>query len=180
MIAVAESVLEALHPDAPLYAVLDCARDRGMRNWLRSTRAPAWCLYAGEVPEVLLDAAPHLLRMGRGHAYVDSYFRKGWGSAWGVLLACDGSAKALRRHLRTFLRVRTEDGRFMAFRWYDPRVLRDYLPTCTPAELAAVFGPVSAFACEGEAPGTFHVFRFQAGALDARLLAVPPPARKSA
>ncbi len=169
----AEFVLGALPANEPLYAVLDGARDRAIRGWLVSTRAPSWCLYAGALTEPLLDAAPHLLRLGRGHPYVDVLFERGFGNAWGVLLACSGPARALRRHLRTFLRVRTEDGRYMAFRWYDPRVLRLYLPTCTPGELASVFGPISAFACEGEEPGTVHLFRRSGGALEQRLLTLP-------
>ena len=173
MTPAAEFVLEALHSNGPLYAVLDGARDRSIRHWIISTRAPSWCLYAGTLEEPLLGAAPHLLRLGRGHAYVDGLFEKGFGNAWGVFLAYSGPAKTLRRHLRTFLRVRTEDGRYLAFRWYDPRVLRLYLPTCTPGELATVFGPISAFACEGDEPGTVHVFRRQEGLLEQRLLTIP-------
>jgi len=33
----------------------------------------------------------------------------------------------------------------MIFRWYDPRVLRVYLPTCTASELRTVFGPVERY-----------------------------------
>ena len=39
------------------------------------------------------------------------------------------------------------------FRWYDPRVLRVYLPTCTVGELREVFGPARAFLVEDVDPG---------------------------
>jgi len=52
-------------------------------------------------------------------------------------------------HLRRFLTVRTEKGKKLLFRFYDPRVLRLYLPTCTSTELNTFFGPVERFVCEG-------------------------------
>jgi hypothetical protein len=60
----------------------------------------------------------------------------------------------LRHHLRKFLRVQDEDGRRLFFRYYDPRVLRAYLPSCTSEELDTVFGPIGAYlaeAADGEA-----------------------------
>jgi hypothetical protein len=46
----------------------------------------------------------------------------------------------------------------MLFRYYDPRVLRVVLPALKPADAADFFGPVTAFATEGEQPGQPHVF----------------------
>ena len=54
------------------------------------------------------------------------------------------------RHFRQFLRVRDEAGREFFFRFYDPRVLRVYLPTCNSEELRTFFGPVELFSMEGE------------------------------
>ena len=36
------------------------------------------------------------------------------------------------------------------FRYYDPRVLRIYLPACNKEELATIFGPVRRYVLEGE------------------------------
>ena len=33
----------------------------------------------------------------------------------------------------------------MLFRFYDPRVLRDFLPQCSPEEVTNFFGPVTQF-----------------------------------
>jgi hypothetical protein len=35
-------------------------------------------------------------------------------------------------------------------RFYDPRVLRLHIPTCTPEESTDLFGPISRFVMEGE------------------------------
>jgi len=53
----------------------------------------------------------------------------------------------------------------LIFRYYDPRVLRAYLPTCSPAELNTFFGPVTAFITEGENPGEILEFRNERGTL---------------
>lgn len=37
------------------------------------------------------------------------------------------------------------------FRYYDPRVLRVYLPACNESELQTVFGPVEGYYVEGKA-----------------------------
>ena len=137
------------------------------------TRAPAWCLYRGALAPVLELAAPHLLRIGRGHAYTEQLFQMGWRSAWGFLFASAADPKVLRRHLRRFLRVRTEAGRILAFRYYDPRVLRVYLPTCTPEEVRALFGPIDAIVVEARAPGAFHLFRAGPEGLQQSLVPCP-------
>jgi hypothetical protein len=156
--AASSAVLSQLDLRQPLYAVLDGARDPRVRRWVFDTRAPAWCLYRGAIPPALEDAAPWLLRLVPGHPYVDDFFGRLWGQSWGILLTSAAPSRELRRHLRRFLRVRTEEGRILAFRYYDPRVLRVYLPTCTPSESASFFGPITSLVAEAE-DASVHVFR---------------------
>ena len=159
MSTVSSQVLDALHPSEPIYAVLDGARDRRMKAWIDSTRAPAWCLLRGELHPELAQNAPYLMRLGRGHAFTEQFFGMGFGNAWGILFASSASSSELRRHLRRFLRARTEAGKILAFRYYDPRVLRLYLPTCTPEEIKIFFGPITAMAAEAKEKDRLHVFR---------------------
>jgi len=49
--------------------------------------------------------------------------------------------------------VKDERGNRLVFRYYDPRVLRVYLPTCSPSELRTVFGPIECFWAEGPKSG---------------------------
>ena len=44
------------------------------------------------------------------------------------------------------------------FRYYDPRVLRVYLPTCNARELQTVFGPVLRYLVEDEKPTGLWTF----------------------
>jgi hypothetical protein len=168
---VSAEILGALPQGEPIYAVLDGARDRHIRGFALDSHAPCWCLYRGELPAALENAAPWLLRLTPGSAYTDELFARGWNESWGILLASRAPSRDLRRHLRRFLLARTEAGRKLLFRYYDPRVLRIYLPTCTPDELATFFGPISAMAAVGQKRGVFHVFRRGETGLDHRQLA---------
>ena len=46
--------------------------------------------------------------------------------------------------------VYDDKGKPLYFRYYDPRVLRVYLPTCNASELETVLGPVSHFILEDD------------------------------
>lgn len=61
--------------------------------------------------------------------------------------------------MRQFLFVKDEDGKELYFRFYDPRILRLYLPTCTKTETAAFFGPVLRFLIESEDARSLLVFQ---------------------
>jgi hypothetical protein len=57
----------------------------------------------------------------------------------------------VRRHFRKLLYVKEEDTRKeMFFRFYDPRVLRAFLPSCTARQLDEIFGEIDVFVAEGE------------------------------
>jgi len=60
--------------------------------------------------------------------------------------------RALRDHFREFHTVELPDQRTVLFRYYDPRVLRSFLPACNAAELAVFFGPIQSFIVEGDTP----------------------------
>jgi hypothetical protein len=85
----------------------------------------------------------------------------GWGKSWASFIRTQTGFKQLRRHLRQFLRVRSEDGRKLIFRYYDPRILRVYLPTCRANELEMFFGPVDSFVTESEEPEQMLEFRLE-------------------
>jgi hypothetical protein len=42
------------------------------------------------------------------------------------------------------------DNKLIYFRYYDPRVLRVYLPTCNAEEIKIVFGPIGSYITEDE------------------------------
>ena len=123
-----------------IYAVLDCARHPAIHDLIARSYREKSCLFAGDLHPELERAAPFLLELQPGDSLTDEILRRGWQDAWGILVRTESTFRSLRRHLRSLLRVSTEDGRFHLFRFYDPRVLLIYLPTCTGAELELIFG----------------------------------------
>lgn len=134
------------------FAVLDAARSPRVLASVVSSGARHQSLYEGWKAQELAEVAPYLVALSSTSPLWDVLLGEARGDAWGVFARSAVSFEDLRRHLRRFLRVRAEDGRKMLFRWYDPRVLRAYLPTCTDEERATFLGPIAAFVVEGEAP----------------------------
>jgi hypothetical protein len=95
-------------------------------------------------PEVEV-AAPHVVQLDYNDKLTKELLNEGWGNSWGIYLRADSTLDRIRRHLRTFLTVQDHSGKRLLFRYYDPRVLRVYLPTCVAEELRTVFGPIECF-----------------------------------
>jgi len=142
-----------------LWAIFDGARDPCVFYSLRDSGYDSLCLYSGRLPRELQLAAPYLVELPRLGSGTRHLLDLAWGHSWGIFLSIEDSSN-LRHHLRKFLRVRTEAGRNLLFRYYDPRVLRAYLPTCEPGELKAIFGPIARFMVEDKNPGTAIEFVF--------------------
>lgn len=151
--AIIQGLWEPLIPEAQaqMYAVLDTARDPRVYQGLRHYSLDEYCsLYRGEQAEELQDVAPYLVRLDPQTPLTQWLIDLGWGESWGIFLESAASMRELRRHFRRFLMVYDEHGKPLYFRYYDPRVLRVYLPTCNGAELQMLFGPVSRYCVEGE------------------------------
>ncbi|MBZ4417710.1 DUF4123 domain-containing protein [Myxococcus sp. RHSTA-1-4] len=139
---------EPLEPPFEVYAVLDGARSPAVTRTLMSWTRGCVCLYEGAVPRELLAVAPYLVQLSRDADNTRELLERAWGQSWGIFAAASASLGELRRHFRKFLQVEDESGRRLYFRYYDPRVLRVYLPTCNLRELRTFFGPVSRFLAE--------------------------------
>jgi hypothetical protein len=147
-----QQIIKVLWPEGErskrgVWAVLDGARDPRIYLALLESRLEFRCLYSGKLPRSLEMAAPQLVELLPNHRLTTRLLDEGWGQAWGVLLKIDDPSN-LRHHLRKFLKVEDEKGRRLLFRFYDPRVLRSYLPTCTPDEREQFFGPIHSFVVE--------------------------------
>lgn len=153
---------QARHPS--VWAVLDCARDPAIYRLLLESRLEFLCLYSGRLPRELEMVAPHMVELLPGHRFTERLLDEGWGRSWGVFVVIEDPL-ALRPHLRRLLKVRDEGGRQLLFRFYDPRVLRIYLPTCSDSEIAGFFGPVLQFVCESDDEARAINWRRDAGRL---------------
>ena len=67
-----------------------------------------------------------------------------------MIVLAPADLRTMRNHFRKLLTVYDPNGKPLLFRYYDPRVLRVYLPTCNAEELATIFGPINSYLLEDE------------------------------
>jgi pSer/pThr/pTyr-binding forkhead associated (FHA) protein len=156
----------------PLYALLDAAVEPSILKVLRESKEEYQSLYQGSSGAQLVHFAPYLVRLPKDSPLLETIVQQGWGKNWGVYLICDQPLEELRKHFRHFLMVRMPDGKQVYFRFYDPRVLRAYLPTCLPVEIEQFFGPVKHYITEDINPNSLLQFSDLAGAAERKVLQV--------
>lgn len=135
----------------PLYAVLDTARDRDILPLLEKCGSEYRLLYGNRLASTMDGLGPHLTSLPKRTPILTQLLEKGWGNSWGIFLTSHADLPAVRRHLRRLLAARLPNGKYALFRFYDPRVLRDYLPRRDAAENAKFFGPITAIFLESAA-----------------------------
>lgn len=140
-------------PGEHLYGVFDSARDMRILELLRESAEEVRSLYEGMAGEAMADAAPYIVSfpVREGPSLLSRLVQEGWGQSWGIYLTSGRPLAEVRRHLRRFLIVKNDDSEErLYFRYYDPRVLRVFFPTCSARQRAELFGEVSRFLLEGE------------------------------
>ncbi|MDI1446209.1 DUF4123 domain-containing protein [Polyangium sp. 6x1] len=146
-----QAALERLQKVEGLYVVLDAARADRILTLVRESVDPYRSLYEGIDGQALEHVAPHLVELQPSSSLLARLVEEGWGNRWGIFIEFAHGWKELRRHLRRFLMVADADTRKKYyFRFYDPVVLREFLPTTTPKQRAELFGEIGAFLLEDE------------------------------
>lgn len=149
-VVLVKQALTALSTERNLYGVFDAARDDRVLTLLRESVDEHCSLYNGIKGRALDDVAPYLVRFDADSGLLQALVEEGWGRAWGIYLTSDRPFKEVRTHLRRFLIVAedTTDQR-LYFRYYDPRILRDFWPLTTPRQKDDLIGPLHGFFFEG-------------------------------
>ena len=146
-----------------LYGVVDAARDKDLAFAARDDfgREIQW-LFSDEADASMKNVAPYLVPIEFDPRTPGGYLElwsKSIGNSAGILFLSVAEPKKLQIHLRNVFRAIDEDFRQYYFRFYDPRVLRKYLPTCTTAEAKQFFGPITTIFCEAESNGKMLICR---------------------
>jgi hypothetical protein len=142
-----------------MYCLLDGAIDFTYVAMARAMSPACENLFSGQAAIDLEDVAPYVC-LDDENGMVSRIVLKRGDLHLGLLLESESMIADVRRHLRHFLWVKREsDQRVVYFRYYDPRVLREFLPVCTTLELDRFFGPISAFVCPDENPEACLTFR---------------------
>jgi hypothetical protein len=158
-------------PETKVFAILDGASIPGLLKEFHEKRPGQLCLYRGELEPDMAVVAPYVVELKPDSPFTQWVLAEGWGKHWGVFVMAEVDLKSVHRHLRSLLVVKDHNGRQLNFRFYDPRVLRVYLPTCDAGELMQVFGPVNCLALEAEDAG--QMLRFTNGGDAAKKEQVP-------
>jgi hypothetical protein len=147
------------------WMIVDAARDPKIYWDLTNSHLQYTCLYSGDLPPQLEAVAPHLVQLEYEDSSTRELIKRSWGRSWGVFASCEASMHRLKRHLRTLLMVKDWRGKQLLFRFYDPRVLRVFVPTCRPDELKLLYGPVKQFFAENPSGEALSIFDFSRGTL---------------
>lgn len=145
------------HEKPNVFAILDGARDKRIESLVLNSQHDHACLYTGRLSPALQQAAPYLVELQQHSDFTKQLIQKAWGKSWGIFIITppDVTLTQVRTSFRKISRVRAPStdgtpGKVMVFRYYDPRVLRIFLPTCERFELSQIFGPASCFVVEDE------------------------------
>jgi hypothetical protein len=115
-------------------------------------------------------AAPYLVYLSPDSKFADWVFENAFGKHWGIFAQSRRSMVEMRRHFRALMQAYDERGNALKFRFYDPRVLSKFLPTCNGGELRTLFGEVEAFYTESQENDGLMRFRIDSGKLNSTLL----------
>jgi hypothetical protein len=132
--------------------VLDGARHPDISRLVRSGNLDYEFLFGGPLSPRLQAAAPYIVRLEFDSPLAHTLLERSWSQHWGILTIAHPyiSTRQQCTHLKKLLRVVDEAGTEMGFRFYDPRVLRAFLPTCTDAEATRFFGPITSIVAQSE------------------------------
>lgn len=150
---------------APVYCLLDAACDPNISSLVAMASEPVQCLYNGQSAIELAAWAPYLAELPLHSKLAAMLLTEGWGKGWASYFISRHPLEELRYHFRKFLLIRLDDGSEAYFRFYDPRVLRDFLPTSTRNEVWEFFGPVEKWVIESPDAGVLLEMTHEYGTL---------------
>jgi Domain of unknown function (DUF4123)/Inner membrane component of T3SS, cytoplasmic domain len=132
------------------YAILDGAISPAILDLLNQSGTYYQSLYEGEQSADIARYGPYVAQLQPERPFLPYLVKAAWGMSWGVFIGSDQSFEETRRHLRRFLIVDNNSGSKSIFRFYDPRVLRVFIPSCDPAQRKDFFGPIRCYFLETE------------------------------
>lgn len=158
-----QNILESLknlleqNPPCALFAIIDTAQDSALYGKVKSSPGLKKCLYKSNVhysgthlSKELAAVAPYLISVDLNDPFFIELLLAGWGKNWCIFILSDVHFEIIAEHCSQNLQAQTPDGRILQFRYYDPRILRIYIPTCTDEESKLFFGPLKVFCCHDE------------------------------
>ncbi|MGE1156993.1 DUF4123 domain-containing protein [Pseudomonas kitaguniensis] len=129
---------------ASRYLLLDGAKIENLPTRLYSLdEAPTldW-LYRATPYQAVFDVGPVLIAV-RTNSPLERAFTEHWQHDAGVMIESDAPMEQLAEHLRSLIHARVSGDVSLLFRYYDPRVMRHWLPALGSDEKDRMMGPLS-------------------------------------
>jgi len=138
-----------------LYAIVDGSQAIELAMAARVNGQRLFTLFEGDMAVQVAHAGPILIPVEKPSAFLEKW-AEALGKSAGILLQTSADLPTLFAQLQHVFVVKDEEGQEYFLRFYDPRVFRGFLPTCTPAERAEFFGCVRRFLVENEAGDAYQ------------------------
>jgi hypothetical protein len=144
-------------PEERLYALVDGASAADLAVTGRVLGHRLYTLFEGDMAAQVAHAGPILIPLDEEPLAFLARWAEVLGKNAGVLLQTQAELGPLHAHLRHVFVCSDEEGSEYFLRFYDPRVLRGFLPTCDAEQRTEFFGPVQRFLVEAEAGDRYEV-----------------------
>jgi hypothetical protein len=138
-----------------IFCIIDAAIDDNLYHEIKNSGWDYRCLYKkgvhyeGErLTDALAATAVYLLLLDPDKVPVEQFIGRQLGKHRVIFLQANASIGELTDHFSGLLKAMDENGNLFNFRYFDPRILRVYLPTCTEEEKHIFYGPAQIFWAE--------------------------------
>lgn len=120
-------------PIMQTYAILDAAKLTNLPGLLERSGLEHRCLFKGDAFEKLRNVAPWIVRLEEGNAFTCNLFTRSdahwhlWDTEPGIYVRSRSILNDMWKHLRKFIRVQDEDGKWFYFRFWEPTFIETSL-----------------------------------------------------
>jgi Domain of unknown function (DUF4123) len=133
-----------------LYAIVDSAKNEEVFKYLLTDNVTYRSLFEGKMDIKLFGVSGFLIECKKDSKLFNWLTTEAWGTSCSIFFISKAPFDEVFSHFQKFIRVYLEDDDVVYFRYYDPRVLRIYLPTCNSKEISTFFGEIKSFFVESE------------------------------
>ena len=163
-VSVSEFLLErAEKEDSQLFAIVDSARNDEVFRYLVTGDVQYKSLFEDTMDIQSYGVSGFLVECKKESPLFRWMTTEAWGDNCCIFFTSKASFDDLFSHFQKFNRVYLEGDEVVLFRYYDPRVLRAYLPTCNQTEIDLFFGEVICFFAENRDSEIVSVFKRNQG-----------------
>jgi hypothetical protein len=153
-----------------LYAIVDSASSDDVFRYFLTDNVHYKSLFEGKMDIKFFGVSGFLVDCKKDSILFNWLTTEAWGTSCSIFFISKYPFDDVLKHFQKFIRVCLEDDDIVYFRFYDPRVLRLYLPTCNIKEIKTFFGEIESFFMESENPQALTEFQKHTNSWSVRLM----------